>query len=360
MKYALALALIVVSSGCGGGATEETETQAWELSANPGGAAPARRLAAPDSDFRAIVFDDDHVYWSSDRGQIWRVTKQGGWPELLVDPSKISGQYILGLAVDDEAIYWTDLTRGTVLKRSKRDGIVTVLASEQNRPYRVVVDGTRVYWTVQGDFSANMTSAKTGAVRAVDKRGGVPVTLADKEQLPTELAMDDVSVYFASGPWGDRNGSIRRVPKRGGAVQVMVSDQSTIRALAARGGNVYFVEDRTPALSPFRGALLRVSVDGAYAVLDPDVSIAGPLTLSGNGIAYSALFDSPRRAEIRWVPIDGSTPWVLLAQRTYRRRANTIGVTAIAVDDKMGYWGDFYWDYDGARSGSLMAAPFAR
>jgi sugar lactone lactonase YvrE len=55
------------------------------------------------------------------------------------------------LAVDDKCVYWASSAEGKVF-RMNRDGTnVTTLASEQNTPSNVVLDGTDgIYWTNNG------------------------------------------------------------------------------------------------------------------------------------------------------------------------------------------------------------------
>jgi hypothetical protein len=63
------------------------------------------------------------------------------------------------VAVDANAIYWTD-TSGSVLSMPLAGGAVTTLASSQTTPWDLVIDGTSVYWTDYGPSGAVMKVAK--------------------------------------------------------------------------------------------------------------------------------------------------------------------------------------------------------
>ncbi len=72
-----------------------------------------------------------------------------------------------GLAVDANAIYWTDYGNGTVMKLGLSGGTPVVLASNQDQPFAIAVDANAVYWTSSG----------SGGVMKVGLSGGTPVTL---------------------------------------------------------------------------------------------------------------------------------------------------------------------------------------
>jgi len=55
------------------------------------------------------------------------------------------------------SVYWTDYGAGTILK-ADRGGGVTTLATGQNNPGHLVVDGTGVYWTNYGDSGSSSTN----------------------------------------------------------------------------------------------------------------------------------------------------------------------------------------------------------
>ena len=68
-------------------------------------------------------------------------------------------------------------------------GAPTPLASGQNTPYDIAVDGTSVYWTDPG----------SGTVMKVPLGGGSPTTLASGLPGPGRIAVDGTSVYWTDG-----------------------------------------------------------------------------------------------------------------------------------------------------------------
>jgi hypothetical protein len=56
----------------------------------------------------------------------------------------------VNIAIDEENVYWTDLSAGTVSKIALTGGAPVVLASDQDEPWTVAVDSTSVYWTNSG------------------------------------------------------------------------------------------------------------------------------------------------------------------------------------------------------------------
>jgi sugar lactone lactonase YvrE len=94
-----------------------------------------------------------------------------------------------GLALGADTIYFTDTTRGLVMKVASSGGTPVVLASKQPGPGNVAVDATSIYWTNSGDDT----------LMKVPLAGGTPVTLATAPDEPIfAMVIDDTSVYWTT------------------------------------------------------------------------------------------------------------------------------------------------------------------
>ena len=138
------------------------------LATSTGGGTPTR-----------IAIDANNVYWT-DGNAVWQVPKGGGAAVMVADDH---GGLPSGIAVDASYVYWTSETSpdagvtpentGSILKTPIGGGTTTVLASGQNIPLDVKVDGTDVYWVDQGS-----TTTPNGMVMKMPLSGGTPTTLA--------------------------------------------------------------------------------------------------------------------------------------------------------------------------------------
>jgi hypothetical protein len=101
--------------------------------------------SARDMIASGIVSDGQHVYWASPlTGSIFRAPIGGGQVDVFA-----SGQNApVGLAVDANALYWTNNNGDTVMSCPLAACTAPrVIASEQAGPFGIATDATAVYWT---------------------------------------------------------------------------------------------------------------------------------------------------------------------------------------------------------------------
>jgi Domain of unknown function (DUF5050) len=88
-----------------------------------------------------IAMNSTAVYWQTSTG-IASAPLSGGTPTTVA----LSMPHVQQMTVDDDHVYWTDSTDGTVMKAPLGGGAATTLYAG-DLPYAIAVDDTSVYWT---------------------------------------------------------------------------------------------------------------------------------------------------------------------------------------------------------------------
>jgi hypothetical protein len=94
---------------------------------------------------------------------------------------------------------------------------LVTLATGQNRPFAMAVDGDNVYWT----NSAEDGDAGSGSVMSVPKAGGATTVLASGETKPHEIAVGGGNVYWTTYP------SAKSVSVTGGTPSVIATRRTS-------------------------------------------------------------------------------------------------------------------------------------
>jgi hypothetical protein len=120
------------------------------------------------------------------------------------------------------------------IRRAKKDGssVTTIVAGLQH-PTAVGLDDDAVYYNDDGSPS--------GIIGRADLDGSGQTTLV--KVATQSLVVDAHAVYFVTAD------AIQRVPKTGGSVETIVDGLKTPGNLALDGGNVYWVDGTSVALS---------------------------------------------------------------------------------------------------------------
>jgi hypothetical protein len=157
-----------------------------------GGGAVTKLGSVPSS--LLIALDSTSVFWTA-AGAVYNVSKAGGPLTRVLDVT----EHVVAIAVDDASLYWITgaPTPGLVRSMPKTGGTVNTLASKQGTLYSMAVDADRVYWS----------SLTKQSILSAAKADGTDVhTLATNlTGTTTETGMfviDDVFLYwFGDGNW---------------------------------------------------------------------------------------------------------------------------------------------------------------
>ena len=144
--------------------------------------------------------DAANLYWFSDNDsfgvKLFSMPKSGAAPTMLAS----GGGPPDGPAFDGTSLYWTTsggwsapLPPSTVSSlASAGSGTPAVLATALDTPGDLAVDADNVYFTLHYD-----------RIMKLPKSGGTPTTLATQLMRPTSLVLDDTSVYFIDAGAGN-------------------------------------------------------------------------------------------------------------------------------------------------------------
>jgi hypothetical protein len=149
----------------------------------------------------------------------------------------------LGIAVDATSVYFTTFyDDGAVMKVPLAGGTAIALASAQDSPMSLVVDGVNVYWT----------NWDGGTVMAAPIGGGSATTLASGQSSPQGIVVDATSVYFTTGGTSAANyddGTVMKVPIGGGPATALATGQNYPLGIAVDATSVYWTNQADPMSS---------------------------------------------------------------------------------------------------------------
>jgi len=129
------------------------------------------------------------------------------------------------LAVDGAAVYMA--TPNAVIKRTIATGEVTPLASGENLPYELALDGAYVYW---------VSSASNSVRRVLVDGSGRAETVAANQQGPDHLTVFAGFVYWSN----ITDSTLMTAPIGGGAPRRLAADTGHVVRVAADALGVYW------------------------------------------------------------------------------------------------------------------------
>jgi hypothetical protein len=144
---------------------------------------------------RGVACDDSKVYWTnSGNGTIGARTQDLGTSPAQLVASDGPSNTPWGIAADFAAVYWTDKTGGRVRKYDKTTKVVSTLATGQQNPVAIAVEGSSLYWADAGDCAgANGSIWKMPA----NSDPATPATqIAQSQACPSAITADADGVYW--------------------------------------------------------------------------------------------------------------------------------------------------------------------
>jgi hypothetical protein len=161
---------------------------------------PAQVTAAAGSVFFSASGSWTSQAFLNDGAVLGAMPVDGGVPMPIATMQNQPG----GVAVDGSTLYWTTVSGGTVMKAALPSGPAVLLAWGQADPTFIAVGGTYVYWSnpVEGTV---VKTAKAG--------GGPAIVVGSGYSKPGPVAVDATSVYWVDeGTAFTRDGAILRAP----------------------------------------------------------------------------------------------------------------------------------------------------
>jgi sugar lactone lactonase YvrE len=263
-----------------------------------------------------IALDADAVYWTdSSTGSVLRVAKTGGAAANLFGGSPQDSSTTVsrasGIAVDSRFVYWADPNGGFVAKVPKAGGTPVMLTMGQSDPTFVAVDATNIYWA-QGTNGGSSTAS----LLRMPLNGGVPVTLASMTS-PEGIALDATHVYWTDGGTlnaknqSNHDGAVMRVPIAGGAPEVLASGLLQPSGIAVDAASVYWTSnpDRT---------VMKVSLRGGMPMTIASAqSVQGGLAVDGANAYWTIFLDPQGNGGVMTAPLAGGPSRELAGDQFY-------------------------------------------
>jgi len=288
------------------------EGSAGGVGAGPGGGSasspcaafePLETLASGQAGPRALVVDDDAVFWVNETvGGLGTVAKIEGTPKLLLDETAMyaGGQLFLNpamdLASDGTHLYWVmgnNQGNSLIISTDEAGGQLTYTgAAEYPEVAHLAVDGANVFYL----FRSTVYKCPKGQA-CPPMASHTPVAVGEGTLLA--LALDGAHVYFT-----DLDGRIRSANKSGAELPVILAeDQGSAFGIAVDGSGVYWTTD---------GGAIRAAPSGGL------VEDIASNRNSPTGIAVDAdavYWIEPTANDVMCVPKAGGDPVVIASEQ---------------------------------------------
>lgn len=190
-------------------------------------------IVAGEANPRFIVVDPIHgrLYWTNSYppGGSVRRSSTDGTDVQTVDGGPRSAD---GIAVDAANTYWTGITANEV-QATPLDRIAPTAIATPTAPGRIISDGTDVFWAGQDE------------VDRLPAGGGTPTTIYPAlGHYLNFIATDGERLFFGDHDTAASPGTTRivQIDKDGANPIALVSSPTSISAIAAGGGFVYWID----------------------------------------------------------------------------------------------------------------------
>ena len=268
-----------------------------------------------------MALDDTHVYWvtTTSTGSVQRIAKSGGAVQTLA----ANLDYPRSIFVDGSHVYYgvdgslTGSPAGAVYRVVKSGGPSVPLVADGGRHQGIVADATHVYWT---EFDKDL-------VRRVPLAGGSVEDFSTTAKRPAQIAVDGSHVYWATFD----GGRIEKQPKSGGtpsSPQLVSTTSAQAESIAVDSTWVVWGESAARAWKiPVAG--------GTKSALEAAPKYIGGVALYGSGVYWTIYGLGANGASVRTMPAAGgaATSLTLGTPLTHAK--------AIAVDESCVYFSQY-------------------
>jgi hypothetical protein len=199
---------------------------------------------------RGIALGEDAVYFTDfDADTVMKVAKTGGPPVVIV-PKRFPSDMPWGIAVSATHVYWTSYFRSYVARAGLNgENIELLVRTGETYAKQIVLNDTSAYWLRQG-------------IRKSALAGGVPVTLPATGGA-SDLIVDGGSIYWTLTKVGDATGQVMKMGLDGENPTELASGPVGAGGLTVADGTVYWASSAGAVMAvPSAGGASRMVVGG--------------------------------------------------------------------------------------------------
>ncbi|AUX48712.1 hypothetical protein SOCE26_102530 [Sorangium cellulosum] len=199
----------------------------------------------PQSSFGRLTADRDNVYWVTQVPEaVWRARSDGS---QIYGEKVAEGGFLVGIAVDETHIYWSDFSGNQILRATKDPlGSPEKFAETNGSPATLVLSKGVLYWRTEhtGAIQSKRTDAPLAAA---------PLTISvDPDAIPASIAVDDEFIYWtvATNTNEDQRGEVKRSPLGTGNPVTLATGASYFYEIAVDCGYIYWNINNVNAHEP--------------------------------------------------------------------------------------------------------------
>lgn len=229
----------------------------------------------------AVALHENYVYFGEDTSHgLWRT------PITALSPTKIltAADNIQGIAADASGLYYSEYGEQNV-RRANLDGSgASDFVTNIFNAWYLVADSTDLYIGAVNDGIFKVSKTASAPLDG----NTLPYFYDISGEGPSVVALDEDSVFFATGdPSGTfplSSATILRVKKDKSGTSTVATSSTLVFDIVSDGGFAYWVEEGTLQNDYGDGAVRRIELDNAAAVIQTySVTVRAPLAIATDG-----------------------------------------------------------------------------